>query len=259
MRVVPVPCLKDNYAYLVICEETGATAVIDPSEAEPVQVALAKEGLTLSAILNTHHHGDHVGGNLELLDMYPDIPVYGHVSDATRIPGLNHPMDAGDPFQIGQLEGVVLFNPGHTHGAVSYFFPQVPALFTGDTLFSAGCGRIFEGTPEQMYHSINDVIGSCPDDTHIYCGHEYTLNNLRFAVHIEPDNSAIAVRQQAAEALQNQGLPTIPVTLGQERDTNPFLRVHVPAVQARVIELLPGTAQRPVPLFAALRQLKDQF
>lgn len=174
MRVIPVPCLKDNYAYLVVCEQTGTTAVVDPSEAEPVQVALAKEGLTLSAILNTHHHGDHVGGNHELLEMYPDIPVYGHVSDVLRIPAMNMPVDAGDQFQIGELEAVVLFNPGHTHGAISYFFPQAPAIFTGDTLFSAGCGRIFEGNPEQMYHSLNDVIGSCPDETQVYCGHEYT-------------------------------------------------------------------------------------
>jgi hydroxyacylglutathione hydrolase len=168
-------------------------------------------------------------------------------------------VDAGDQLQVGQLEGVVLFNPGHTAGAVSYFFPTVPALFTGDTLFSAGCGRIFEGTPEQMYHSLNDVIGSCPDETLVYCGHEYTLNNLRFAAHMEPENTAIGTRQQEAEALRAQGLPTLPVTLAQERLSNPFLRLHIPAVAARVRELSPATTTDSVSLFAALRQLKDQF
>jgi hydroxyacylglutathione hydrolase len=257
MLIRSIPCLQDNYAYLLRCEQTGQTAVIDPSEALPVLEVLQKEGLSLHAILNTHHHGDHTGGNSELLRHFPGIPVYGHGSDKGRIAGQTHFLAAGDVFELGKLSIQALHNPGHTHGAVSYAVHD--ALFTGDTLFGAGCGRVFEGTPAQMYHSLNQVIGACPENTRLFFGHEYTRKNLEFALHVEPDNPAIADRLAAITTLLKSGNFSTPSELGLERLTNPFLRCEVPAVQAFVKRIEAENPLTPVEVFRVLRAQKDRF
>lgn len=263
MKIVPIHCLTDNYAYLLICRQTGHCAVVDPSEAAPVIKVLTeqqkKQDLQLVAILNTHHHWDHVGGNEELKSQFPDIKIYAHASDKGRIAGQTEFLEHGDRLQIGNLEGSIVHNPGHTSGAISYAFGD--ALFTGDTLFGGGCGRVFEGTPSQMYHSLNQVIGSFADETKIYFGHEYTVNNLRFAMSVETDNPDIRQRAQRAVGQRGTGKATSPSTLGEERLTNPFLRCdHI-----NVIESLrrhdPGLGANPEPaeVFRVLRSWKDRF
>jgi hydroxyacylglutathione hydrolase len=243
MRVVPVPCLSDNYAYLLIAD--GEAAVVDPSEAVPVQAAAAREGVRLRAILNTHHHWDHVGGNEGLLQDQPDLPVYGHESDLARgrIPGQTVGLPDGAERTVLGRRVQALHIPGHTLGAVAYFFPDEGVVFTGDTLFGAGCGRLFEGTPEMMFASLQRLCG-LPEATQVYCGHEYTERNLAFAAAVEPQSAAIAAisaRQTRVRALRAQGLPSVPSTLAEERETNPFLRA-------------PDAAR-----FAELRRLKDTF
>ncbi|MGE3726681.1 MAG: hydroxyacylglutathione hydrolase [Candidatus Sericytochromatia bacterium] len=257
MFIRSIPCLQDNYAYLLRCDVTGQTAVVDPSEAPPVLDALKQAGLSLHAILNTHHHFDHTGGNAELLRHFPGIPVYAHESDRGRIAGQTHFLAAGDVFTLGQLSIQVLHNPGHTHGAVSYAVHD--ALFTGDTLFGAGCGRVFEGTPAQMYHSLNQVIGACPENTRLFFGHEYTRKNLEFALHVEPDNPAIADRLAAVSTLVQSGHFSTPSELGLERLTNPFLRCAAPAVKAFVQGIEADNPLTPVEVFRVLRAQKDRF
>lgn len=257
MFIRSIPCLQDNYAYLLCCDQTGQTAVVDPSESEPVLQALKKAGLSLHAILNTHHHGDHTGGNTELLRHFPGIPVYGHGSDRGRIAGQNQFLAAGAMFELGKLSIRVLHNPGHTHGAVSYAVED--ALFTGDTLFGAGCGRVFEGDPAQMYHSLNQVIGACPDHTRLYFGHEYTRKNLEFALHVEPDNPDILARLNAVTALRQDGAYSTPSDLGQERLSNPFLRCEIPAVKAFVQGVEADNPLTPIEVFRVLRAQKDRF
>ncbi|RMH41252.1 MAG: hydroxyacylglutathione hydrolase [Deltaproteobacteria bacterium] len=253
MRIVPIPCLSDNYAYLVVCEATGRAAVVDPSEAEPVAAAIAAEGVDLAAIWNTHHHWDHTGGNDALAAAYPQLEIVGHTTDAARIPGITRRVDEGDTVAVGdEVRARILFNPGHTRGAISYFIETLPAVFTGDTLFLAGCGRLFEGTPEMMYTSLSK-LAALPDDTRVYCGHEYTASNLAFAAAVEPDNADVA-RRRAALAV-----PSIPGTIAEERATNPFLRARVPAVAAAAARRAPIDRTDPVAVFAALRQWKDEF
>ena len=244
MRIVPIPCLRDNYAYLVVCEATGRAAVVDPSEAAPVREAVRHQGVTLAAIWNTHHHADHVGGNQGLLDDQPDLEVVAHHSDEGRIPGLTRPVREGDRVQLDEIEAVVLHNPGHTRGAVSYHISAgdgaAGALFTGDTLFGAGCGRLFEGTPADMFASLTKLTQVAPE-TRVYCGHEYTEQNLRFAAEAEPDNQAVAARRAQVAALRADGAPSVPFTVADERATNPFVRA--------------GSVER----LAELRAWKDRF
>jgi hydroxyacylglutathione hydrolase len=256
MRVIPVPCLKDNYAYLVICEQTGTAGVVDPSEYEPVAAAALKEGLKLEAILNTHHHWDHVGGNKELVSRIPGIRVYGHKSDQGRIEGQNQFVEMGQIFSLGKTQFRVLHNPGHTLGAVTYVADG--CAFTGDTLFGAGCGRVFEGTMEMMHHSLMDVIGSLPDETEVYFGHEYTENNLRFGLSVEPDNIEARARQEETKRLRAQGRFTTPSTMGLERKTNPFLRCAEPALRESARKG-GGNADAPAAVFGAIRAMKDKF
>lgn len=262
MKIEPIHCLKDNYAYLLIDEQTDLCAVVDPSEAEPVLQALTtlhkKRGrpLTLVAILNTHHHWDHTGGNQGLLEACPDLKVYGHASDRGRIAGQTVFLNDGDLLQVGRLQGRVVHNPGHTTGAVSYAFED--ALFTGDTLFGAGCGRTFEA-PEQMYASLMEKIGSFADDTRIYFGHEYTAANLRFAMEVEPLNSDVRLRSQRAVAALAAGRSTTPSTLGEEKVTNPFLRCHVAEVFESVRRHEPGLRPEPADVFRVLRAWKDRY
>ena len=200
MQVIPVPCLKDNYAYLVIDDATQQAAVVDPSEAAPVLEAVQRAGVPLIHIWNTHHHWDHTGGNKGLLQALPKLTVVGHASDKGRVDGQTVFLNHGETFGFGKLIVRGLHNPGHTTGAISYAVED--AVFTGDTMFAAGCGRLFEGTPEQMYVSLCKTIGGLQESTRVFFGHEYTENNLRFAVHAEPDNAAApgALRQRPSRA-----------------------------------------------------------
>jgi len=255
MRVLPIPCLSDNYAYLVANDGSNEAVVIDPSEAAPVIAALERENLKLVAILNTHHHWDHVGGNDELLARFGALPVYAHESDFGRVPKQTERVSEGSSFDVAGLSFRPLHVPGHTLGAVSYCVGEGanPAVFTGDTLFVAGCGRLFEGTPEQMFASLAGKLGKLPPETRVFCGHEYTFNNLRFALHVEPENQAVKKKLDAAESAKTRGAFMIPSTIAEELETNPFLRCEVPAVRER----FPGST--PADVLGAVRKAKDTF
>jgi hydroxyacylglutathione hydrolase len=258
MRIVPIPCLEDNYAYLVVCEATGVAAVVDPSEAEPILDAVKREGVELVAIWNTHHHWDHTGGNEGLLEAMPELEVVAHDSDRSRVPGQTTFAGDGDQVTLGdEVRARVIHNPGHTSGAISYYLPDQAAVFTGDTLFLGGCGRLFEGTPAQMHESLTR-LGALPDDTRVYCGHEYTVANLRFAAKLEPDNQALAERRRRVDDLRERNQPTVPATIAEERATNPFLRAEQPAVIAAVRASEPPEDDTPVSVFAAVRRWKDR-
>jgi hydroxyacylglutathione hydrolase len=250
MRVLPVPCLSDNYAYLVHADGAKEAFVVDPSEAGPVIEAIEREGLRLVAIVNTHHHPDHVGGNEDLRARYGALPVYAHTTDAGRVPGQTELIEEGRPLRVAGLELRSLHVPGHTTGAVAYVVED--AVFTGDTLFIAGCGRLFEGTPKMMVTSLAK-LAALPPETRVFCGHEYTVSNLRFARTVEPDNEAISRRLEAAQAARGRGEPTVGSTIAEELATNPFLRCAEPAVVAR----FPGSSLPEV--FAAVRSAKDAF
>jgi hydroxyacylglutathione hydrolase len=255
MRVVAVPCLKDNYAYLVVAD-TGEAAVVDASEAGPVRDALQREKVRPVAIWSTHHHWDHVGGNEELAREL-GVPVVGHVSDQGRLPGLTRGVDTGDIVTVGELQARCIHIPGHTLGAVAYYIDagQDRVVFTGDTLFCAGCGRLFEGTPEMMHASLERLL-ELPGDTRVHCGHEYTESNLRFAAHVEPSNGEVARARDRAKALRAEDKPTIGTTLDEERRVNPFLRVRSPQIRRTLG--IPADAD-DVTAFAAIRAAKDGF
>jgi len=257
--VVPVPQLADNYAYLIVDPATREAGVVDCAEAAPVLAEVSRRGVRLAAILATHHHFDHVGGNRDLLAALPDLRVYGSADDAPRIPGITHRVHDGDAVEIGKLRGRVIFIPAHTSGHVAYHFPEARAVFTGDTLFAGGCGRLFEGDAAQMIASLAKLAG-LPEDTRVYCGHEYTEKNLRFAAGLEPGNRRLAEKLSAVEALRRQGRPTVPSTIGEEKATNPFLRTSSPELAASVRARVPGLPpDDPIALFAAVRALKDRF
>ncbi|MEX0804258.1 MAG: hydroxyacylglutathione hydrolase [Candidatus Binatia bacterium] len=255
MKIIQIPLLRDNYGYLLICEKTRQTAIIDPSEGEPVLRRAEQEQVNLKAILNTHHHRDHTGGNEGILARYP-LEVHGHKSDAGRIPGLTHGVDEEDEIKIGELTGKVFFIPGHTTGHVAYLFAN--NLFCGDTLFTAGCGRLFEGTPEQMHASLRKLM-ALPDDTKVYCGHEYTESNLRFALTLEPKNHKLVSRFERVQGLRSRGASTVPSTMEEEKQTNPFLRWDSKELQASLKTETPHLRLDPVAIFAKVRQLKDSF
>ena len=232
LRVERIPTLRDNYTYLLICEATGEAAVVDAPEAEPVVRRVAASGARVAKILSTHHHPDHSAANPELAKRYA-VPVFGHVSDAARIPGFTDGLEEGDEVAVGAERARVLFIPAHTRGHVAYVFDG--AVFCGDTLFAAGCGRLFEGDPAMMFASLRK-LAALPDATRVYCGHEYTESNLRFAAHVEPGNRAVAeklarVRQIRAQAASDWHAATpaemtVPSTIGEERATNPFVRAE---------------------------------
>ena len=255
MKVIQIPVLKDNYAYLVVCERTGLGAVVDPSESEPVLRKVEEEKVCLKAILNTHHHRDHVGGNKGLLERF-SLEVYAHRSDSARVPGLTHPLEEGDEFSVGDLRARVLFVPGHTTGHVAYVFPG--KLFCGDTLFVGGCGRIFEGTVQQMQISL-EKFRKLPADTLVYCGHEYTEKNLKFALTVEPNNKVLLDKVDEVCSLRADGRSTVPSTVGEEREINPFLRWDSVEIQQNLKGRFPTLPLDPVSVLGKVRQLKDSF
>ncbi len=257
MRVIPIPCLQDNYAYLIVCETTNQAGIVDPSEFRPVWQEIERQRVQLVAILNTHHHWDHVGGNKKLLRKVPELKVYGHHSDQGRIPGQNEMLEETDKVRIGKLEARLTHNPGHTTGAISFYFED--AVFTGDTLFAAGCGRLFEGTPQDMYSSLNEKIGAHAPLTKVYFGHEYTENNLKFAQFLEPDNAWVQKKLQETRRMRKAGKFTTPSTLESEWQTNPFMRCDSPQIRAAVKRYDPQNDLTPVSVLRVVRQLKDDF
>lgn len=248
-----VPCLKDNYAYLIHEQHTDAVAVVDPSEAAPVLDALKSRGLSLTHILNTHHHFDHTGGNLELKSQ-TGARIIGPRVDADRIPGIDIPVAEGDQISIGDVNASILDIPAHTRGHIAFWFKSGNAVFTGDTMFAMGCGRLFEGTPAQMWSSLSK-LAALPAETRVYCGHEYTQANGRFALTLEPDNIDLQMRMEEVDKRRNQGLPTIPSTIGLELKTNPFLRPDAPTLR-RTVRLEDADT---VQVFAEIRRRKDVF
>jgi hydroxyacylglutathione hydrolase len=247
--VIPIPALDDNYIWLI--HDGHCAAVVDPGEAEPVLAHLDRHGLRLIAVLNTHHQ-DHVGGNAELV-RYAPVPVYGprHEDIAT----VTHPIGEGGMVRLTELslELAVLEIPGHTAGHLAYYGAN--HLFCGDTLFACGCGKVFEGTPAQMHASL-DRLARLPDDTKVCCAHEYTLANIRFARQVEPDNPALAAREEHDRRLREQGLPTVPSTIRLEKATNPFLRCADPGVAAAAGRWAGHALDSPVEVFTALRAWK---
>jgi hydroxyacylglutathione hydrolase len=255
VKIIQIPLLRDNYGYLLVCDQTNQAAIVDPSEAEPVLRRVEQEKVELVAILNTHHHRDHTGGNEGLLASKP-LKVYGHKSDRARVFGMTDGVDEGDEIRIGELAGKVFFIPGHTTGHVAYLFDN--NLFCGDTLFTAGCGRLFEGTPAEMQASLKKLT-ALPDRTKVYCGHEYTESNLRFALSVEGKNPKLVARFERVQGMRTRGLPTVPSTLEEEKLTNPFLRWDSQEIQASVAAAMPGSGRDPVAIFGAVRKMKDAF
>jgi hydroxyacylglutathione hydrolase len=243
LRIERIPTLSDNYSYLLVCEETSEAAIVDAPEAEPVARRVDELGARVSKILTTHHHYDHCAAHPELAERY-GVPVFGHSSDAERVPGFSNGVDEGDTLSVGRQTGRVLFVPAHTSGHVAYVFDEAGVVFCGDTLFAAGCGRLFEGTPEMMFTALQVKLGALPDATRVYCGHEYTQSNLLFAAHVEPDNAAIREMQARVEATRRNAAPdwhdakpaemTVPTTIGEERQTNPFMRAADAAELGRI-------------------------
>jgi len=253
LQVTPLPAFRDNYLWLL--HDGNHAAVVDPGDAAPVLDYLSLHKLALAAILITHHHGDHVGGNRDLLKKF-DAPVYGPRHET--IPGLTHPVDSSASVRIPALglEFQVLDVPGHTSGHVAYYGSN--RLFCGDTLFACGCGRLFEGTAEQMHRSLQQ-LAALPEQTQVYCAHEYTLSNIRFAKAVEPDNPDLLAREQDVLATLARHQPTLPSTIGLERRTNPFLRTHQPAVRAAAERHAGHPLASDRATFAALREWKDTF
>lgn len=260
LRVVAVGQLMDNYAYLVIDESRGVAAVVDVAEADKVLAAAEREGVRIVAVLSTHHHFDHVGGNEDLLAALPvgSVEVFGYRPDADRIPGLSHPLGDGEGFTVGSCRGSAIFIPAHTRGHLAYYFADAGAVFTGDTLFAGGCGRLFEGDAAQMMSSLGR-LAALPDETLVYCGHEYTGRNLEFAALLEPSNEALATRRRQVAALLEAGLPSVPTTIAIEKATNPFLRTGSAELRASVRLRDPDCGDDAVSVLAATRRLKDNF
>jgi hydroxyacylglutathione hydrolase len=253
LQIEQIPVLRNNYVYLARDPVSGACAAVDPAVAEAVLAALDRLDWRLTHILNTHHHYDHVGGNLQL-KRATGCTIVGNRHDARRIPGIDVRVADGDELALGEKKALVLDVPGHTIGHIAYWFREANALFCGDTMFSLGCGRLFEGTPGQMWSSLTK-LRELPGDTRVYCAHEYTESNARFALTVDPDNPALRRRAEEVRALRAEGRPTVPSTITIERAANPFLRADDPGLQ-QAVGLAGGD---PVAAFAEIRRRKDLF
>lgn len=261
-----LPAFETNYIYLLFDRISQTAAVVDPGEFAPVHNQLKALGVPLTAIFNTHHHRDHIGANQALLDRYPQAIVYGGEYDRGRIPGQQIFLKEGDRVKFGGYEAEVLFVPGHTRAHIAYYFPKVRAdpeqgpetlgsqgdLFCGDTLFGGGCGRLFEGTPAQLLNSL-DRFRHLPEETRVWCAHEYTFNNLEFALTVEPHNDALQNRYHQVTQQRQRGEATIPSTIALEKQTNPFLRWDQGAIQSAM------DSPDPVKVMTRLRGKKDLF
>jgi hydroxyacylglutathione hydrolase len=253
LELVTIPCLKDNYAYLVHDADSGQTAVVDVPEAPPILAALAERGWTLSDILITHHHWDHIDG-VEALRSATGAMVLGAAADAHRLPPLDLALTEDNSFSIGREFARVIDVPGHTVGHIAYHFPDSRLAFTADSLMAAGCGRLFEGTPAQMWESLTK-LAALPPDTLICSGHEYTTSNLRFAQSLEPEAGPLMLRIARVVALRAEGKPSVPVPLSEELETNPFLRASLPGMKRAIgMQDASDTA-----VFSELRARKDRF
>ncbi|WP_298726285.1 hydroxyacylglutathione hydrolase [uncultured Ferrovibrio sp.] len=253
LDIVQIPVLNDNYVYLARDPATNAVGAVDPAVHEPVLAELSKRGWTLTHILNTHHHPDHVGGNMALKEA-TGCQIVGPKADAERIPGIDVALADGDRWSLGSEEAVIFDVPGHTRGHIAFWFEKSDALFCGDTLFALGCGRLFEGTPAQMWTSLSKFL-KLPDSTRVYCAHEYTESNARFAVTVEPGNETLQLRYKKIRELREKGLPTVPSTIGDERATNPFLRP-----MSENLRMTLGLQHADdVAVFAETRRRKDSF
>lgn len=243
--------------YLLIDEATKECAVVDPVEPNKVLDAVKKEGVKLTSVLTTHHHWDHAGGNEKLVQK-GKLTVYG---GDDRIGALTNKVTHGDKFNIGSLKVECLFTPCHTKGHICYYVTgpsgEEPAVFTGDTLFVGGCGKFFEGSPKEMYTALVEILGRLPDETKVYCGHEYTVNNLKFAEHVEPDSKPVKEKLAWAQNQRLKGIPTIPSTIGEEKQYNPFMRVGEDRVQQHVLKHV--ETRDPVTLMGYLRENKNGF
>lgn len=253
LEIHQIPCLQDNYGYLIHDPASGLTATVDTPDAAAIERALADHGWRLDYILNTHHHWDHAGGNLAL-KARTGCKVVGSRADAGRIPGIDIQLDEGDRFSLGAHEARILETSGHTVGHICYVFDGDQAAFVGDTLFSLGCGRLFEGTPAQMWASLQKLM-ALPGDTRVYCAHEYTASNARFAVTMEPHNGALAARVAEVTALRAAGKPTVPSTIALEMATNPFLRPASPELR----ETLGMSTAPDADVLGETRRRKDSF
>ncbi|HZY18267.1 MAG TPA: hydroxyacylglutathione hydrolase [Ramlibacter sp.] len=265
MKLIPLPAFQDNYLWVL--HDGRRALVVDPGDAQPVREFLARSGLQLDAILVTHHHADHVGG-VDALRQETGAAVFGPAHEP--VPRPFSPLSGGDTVHVLGMRFQVIDVPGHTAGHIAYFTAQVPQdagepaadggplLFCGDTLFSGGCGRLFEGTPAQMLASL-DALAALPADTRVCCAHEYTLSNLRFARAVEPGNQALLAYQQHCEQVRAGGQPTLPAILGEERRINPFLRTRLPAVAQAAQAYNGADAGDDVAVFAAIRQWKNEF
>ena len=257
MEIKRIPVLSDNYIFVLSDSQQGIAAVVDPAVAEPVLEYLEEIDAQLIAIFNTHHHCDHVGGNKKLSDYFPHLCVYGGAEDRGRIPRQQVFLTEGDTVEFATRIAEIFFIPGHTRAHIAYYFPptttgEAGELFCGDTIFAGGCGRLFEGTPSQMVESIGK-LRNLPDHTRVWCAHEYTLSNLKFAITIDPDNLDLQTRYEAVKQARSQGIATVPSFLGIEKQTNPFLRWDTPALQA--VTQMKESAR----VFGRIRGMKDQF
>ena len=253
MKIDIISCLNNNYSYLIYDEKTDIVSIVDPSEFTPCEKVINQKYKKLDYILNTHHHNDHVGGNEKLKKKYGS-KVIGYKNDQKRIPNIDVLIEDNQDFKIGNLNFKAIFIPGHTSGHIAFYFADEQVVFTGDTLFSLGCGRVFEGTHEQMFNSLNK-LKNLPENTKIFCGHEYTLDNLKFCFKFNPNNNSLKSKKEFVEKRIKEGKPTIPTTLNEEIKTNIFLRYDDPDVK----EALNLKKASDLEVFSKLRDLKDNF